>query len=412
MLHRLTARFVATATTPGRHADGGNLYLSVSANGGRRYVFLYRWHGRTVEMGLGSAIEGSRPYISLARARDRAAEARALLADAKSPLEARQSQQAVPTFGEAADALIAALRPTWRNPFHARQWPQTLSRLRNAAGELFGDGYCQTIINIKVDAISTQDVLRVVKPIWQTKATTAARVRSRIEAVLDAAKAHGHRTGENPARLKGHLDHLLGPQTGGRGHHAAMLYGEVPAFVAALREHRNTSARALEFAILTAARTSEAIGAVWPEIDLAARTWTVPAARMKGNREHIVPLSDSAVAILHEMESGASGPLVFPGRGNRALSRMALTMALRRAGGGAFTVHGFRSSFRDWAGDETTTPREVAEAALAHAVRDATEAAYRRQSAIAKRRVLMAAWCDYIDHDGSDKIVSLAGRIG
>jgi integrase len=391
-LNRLSARFVQTVSEAGRYSDGGNLYLSVSPNGGRRWVFMFRWRGKIREMGLGSARE-----ITLARAREKAAEARRVLAEGVNPMEARASERRIPSFGEACDAFIAVMEPSWRNQKHAAQWRMTLEH------------YARPLRSIAVDAITTDDLLGVLQPIWQTKPETASRVRGRIEAVLDAARAKGHRTAENCARWRGHLDKLLPPRKKlSRGHHAAMPYAEVGAFVAKLREVSTVSNLALEFTILTAARSGEVMGATWDEIDFDGRLWVIPAERMKGGREHRVPLTARMLEILQTRKADLEerqGGFVFPGtKAGQGLSVMALAMAMRRAGAGSYTPHGFRSAFRDWCGDETGFPREVAEAALAHSIRDATEAAYRRATALEKRRSLMTAWDAYLSKS-ADRVV-------
>jgi integrase len=261
----------------------------------------------------------------------------------------------------------------------------------------------------RVDEIETGDVLEVLKPIWTEKPETASRLRGRIERVLDAAKAHGLRSGENPARWRGHLDHLLPkPAKASRGHHAALPYCEVPAFMRALRERDGIAARALEFAILTAARTGEVLGARWEEIDLTASTWTVPASRMKGGREHRVPLTERCLEILAELAGFRDSEFVCPGqRRGKPLSNMALEMVLRRMDAENATVHGFRSSFRDWAGDKTKFSREVIEAALAHVIGDKAEQAYRRGDALEKRRELMDAWAVFVA-DGVGTVIRFA----
>jgi integrase len=261
-----------------------------------------------------------------------------------------------------------------------------------------------------VDEISTEDVLSVLKPIWSTKPEIASRVRGRIERVIDAAKAKGHRKDENPARWKGHLDQLLPkPKKLSRGHHAALPFTDIPVFVAKLRCQGSISAAALEFCILTAARTGEVINARWGEIDFEARVWTVPATRMKMKREHRVPLSDRSIGILESILESKTGDFVFPGqRRGRPLSSMALEMVLRRMKAGGITVHGFRSSFRDWCGEATNFPRELAESSLAHVVGDATERAYRRGDALEKRRKLMAAWASFIEAKPGTNVVRLS----
>jgi integrase len=293
------------------------------------------------------------------------------------------------TFKESAAMYVASHRAGWRNPKHAAQWQATLAT------------YAEPVIGgLSVQAIDTALVLKVLEPIWTTKPETAGRVRGRIESILDWAKARGYRAGENPARWRGHLDKLLPGRSKVRRveHHAALPYAELPGFLVSLREQEGIAARALEFAILTAARTGEVIGARWSEMDLVGKNWTLPAARMKAGREHRVPLSDRALAILREMQPHrqAEDAFVFPGGKNRRpLSNMAFLMLLRRMGRGDVTVHGFRSSFRDWAAERTKFPAEVAEMALAHTVSDKTVAAYNRSDLYERRRRLMAAWTTF-----------------
>jgi integrase len=399
LLNRLTDRAInSTKINPGRHADGGGLYLVVDRPGGKdaakRWVFLYRKDGRLREMGLGGLLN-----VPMAKARAEAEKWRLVLGDRAKrgdPIaERKRSSGGVPAFGDFADKFLDAKEAGWRNDKHRAQWRMTLTE------------YAASLRRKPVSEIATEDILSVLKPIWTEKPETAARLRGRIERVLDAARAAGHRTGENPARWRGHLDHLLAKrQKLSRGHHAAMPYDEVPAFVVGLRERPATAARALEFCILTAARSGEALAARWDEIDFDAKVWTVPAGRMKAAREHRVPLSDRAIAILREMEAGRTGEYIFPGqRPRRPLSNMAFEMLLRRINS-PYTAHGFRSSFRDWAGDKTTFPREVAEAALAHAIGNETEAAYRRSDALEKRRRLMDAWAAFCEAKPS-KVVEL-----
>ncbi len=400
--NKLSARFVATVTEPGRYGDGGNLHLAVSPTGARSWLLIFRHGGRQREMGLGPARD-----VPLAKARVLAAEARALLADGVDPLEHRRrvaeeadkAAQRVPTFGEAADALIEAMAPAWRNPKHRAQWRMTLGRARDGKGDLTGEGYCLGLADRPVDEITTADVLAELRPIWQAKPETAARIRGRIEAVLSAAKAEGHRTGENPALWRGHLDRLLPPRTKlSRGHHAALPYVDAPEFMRRLRLADGFAAKALEFTILTAARSGEVRGATWAEIDIDAKVWTVPAARMKGAREHRVPLSGAAMTVLETVRPyRRADDIVFRGAKLYApLSDMSLSAVLRRMKASTITVHGFRSTFRDWAGDATAFARDVAEAALAHAIRDSVEAAYRRGDALEKRRELMDAWARFL----------------
>ncbi|MGY2806375.1 tyrosine-type recombinase/integrase [Bradyrhizobium sp. USDA 4506] len=396
-INRLPANVLTKKLPPGRHADGGNLYLSVSKAGAKRWVFLYRGaNSRPIEMGLGAARD-----VPLAKAREKAAAARALLADGRDPLDARRAEDEVPTFGEAAEALIEGMRPSWKNEKHAAQWYMTLLG-RDAEGNPSEFDYCKAIRERRVDAVDTEHVLQILRPVWQAKPETASRIRGRIERVLDAARAQGHRKGENPARWRGHLDLILPGRTKlSRGHHPAMPYADVPAFVSSLRKRLTMSNLATEFAILTAARSSEVREMVWTELDRVDAVWTVPPERMKEEREHRVPLCARALEILDlaaRIAGKRQSEFVFGGtKPGRPLSDMSLTMALRRAGHAEFTVHGFRSSFRDWAGDETDFPREVAEAALAHLVGDDSERAYRRGDALRKRRALMDAWSEHLE---------------
>jgi integrase len=389
-INRLNARAVATVTKRGRHADGGGLYLSISPNGGRRWVFLYRWHGKPTEIGFGSARD-----VTLARAREFASQARARLAEGLNPKDARRRSEGA-TFGECADRLIEAMRPSWRNGKHAAQWEMTLR------------DYAAALRRLPVDKITTDDVLSVLKPLWNEKAETASRLRGRIERVLDAAKAQGLRSGENPARWRGHLDQLLPKrQRLTRGHHAAMDYTDVPAFMAELQARQAIASLALEFTILTAARSGEVLGARWDEFDLDRAVWTIPATRMKAGREHRVPLSRRALKIIKAMHQARNGDFVFPGhKPGKPLSVMALEMVLRRMRIDDATVHGFRSAFRDWAAECTNFPNEVCEAALAHVIENKAEAAYRRGDLFDKRRKLMEAWTTYCATPKTGKIVT------
>lgn len=402
---RLSARFVQNIKTPGRHHDGGGLYLQVDDDANRRWVFRYTIDKRQRYMGLGSARD-----VSLARARELAEEARAAIRAGRDPLEIRGQKAEVArtrTFREVAERYIEDHSATWKNPKHADAWRLTLLEKAAAIG------------NRPIDAIDTEAVLEVLKPIWLELPETATRLRARIERVLDAAKAAGDRRGENPARWRGHLDHLLPRQKRRKRHHAALPWAEAPAFIAELRRRISISARALEWTILTAARTGETTGATWSEIDLEERIWTLPGERMKGGRDHRVPLSRRCMAILAEMrifaEARASkeAPLptlfVFPGAGpGEPLSNMAMAECLKEFElPSPATVHGFRSTFRDWAGDRTRIDREVIEAALAHKFGDDTELAYRRSDALERRRRLMDSWAAFLDADTGAKVVRL-----
>lgn len=381
--NRLSAIKVSGCKDPGYYADGGNLYLKVGPTGAKSWIFRFTREKRTRDAGLGPY-----PTVSLVRARERADDYRRLVSAGIDPIEARDEERknkAPPTlsFRACAEAYLVNQEAGWRNPKHRDQWHSTL---KTYVYPLLG--------SLPVDTVTTDHVLQVLEPIWSKKPETASRVRGRIEAVLNSAKARGLRSGENPAAWRGHLDHLLPAKGKVRRvkHHAAMPYKQVPAFMKALRENSSISARCLEFTILTCARTSEALGAQWSEIDFGNRLWTVPADRMKAGKIHRVPLSSRAIAILKEMKAVKRNEFVFASwKPGRPLSQMTLAMIVRRMGH-AVTVHGFRSSFRDWASEETTFSREAAEMALAHSIPDAVEAAYRRGELLRQRRNLTECW--------------------
>lgn len=400
-LHLLGSNAAKTLMTPGRHADGGGLYLSISPNGGRRWTFLTRKGGKQVELGLGSARD-----VTLASARKLATDMRSKLAAGDDPKAARKPTEGS-TFGECADQYIEAHRAGWRNHKHRAQWDMSLRE------------HAKPLRPIQADQITTDDVLSVLKPIWQTKPDTASRLRGRIECVLGAARAKAERNGNkwvnwnNPARWYDNLEHELLSIAKIRKvkHHAAMPYKDLPAFIARLRDQKVTAARALEFAILTAARSGEVLGARWDEMDLDESTWTVPAQRMKAGKAHCVPLSRRALEIVNALYETCTGEYVFPGqKPGKSLSGMVLEMVLHRMKIENATVHGFRSTFRDWAGDRTPFPRDVCEAALAHKIKDETERAYRRTDALEKRRTLMDAWAAYCAAPATGKVVSLRSR--
>jgi integrase len=284
-----------------------------------------------------------------------------------------------------------------RNEKHRAQWRASLTE------------FAAPLRSRPIDEIDTAAVLAVLTPLWQTRPETALRLRGRIEAVLDAAKAQGHRSGENPAAWRGHLSHLL-PKRGKltRGHHAAMAYQDVPAFIAQLRECNAIAAMALEFCILTATRSGEVYGARWSEIDVEAKVWILPAARMKAARAHRVPLSERALVILGKLGDAKTSDYVFPSpRGRKPLSHVSMAKVMHRLQIDGATVHGFRSAFRDWAGNETHFPREVAEAALAHVIGDKAEQAYRRGDALEKRRTLMEAWAGFCEPKAGSNVISI-----
>jgi len=369
------------------YADGGGLYLQISRTGTKSWIFRFAMEGREREMGLG-------PFhtIGLSDARLLATEARKLKLKGEDPIEARKAERQAKrlddaramTFKQAADAYIKANKAGWKNAKHAAQWEATLAAY---ADPIFGA--------LPVAAVDTGLVMKALEAIWTEKPETASRLRGRVESVLDWAAARGYRKGENPARWRGHLEKLLPARSKVKAveHHAALPYGELPRFMAALRDQAGNGARALEFAILTAARTGEVIGATWDEIDLDAETWTVPRERMKAKREHRVFLSDSAVAVLKPLKEAARSSYVFPGgKDGKPLSNMAMLTTLKRMKRDDLTTHGFRSTFRDWAAEITDYPSEVVEMALAHVVTNKVEAAYRRGDLFEKRKGLMRAW--------------------
>jgi len=395
----LTARAVETAKDAGRYSDGNGLYLVVRAGGSRQWVFLYRTGAKLKEMGLGSPAKG----VTLAMARGLRDDARAIMARGGDPLEARrQDEQAaagVPTFGVYALALVERIEEGFSNPKHRKQWKSTL------------ETYCEPIWQLPIDRVDTAGVLSCLTPIWQTKAETASRVRGRIERVLNAAKAEKLRAGENPAAWRGHLDATL-PKPGKltRGHHAALAYKDMPAFMRDLRARPAVAAMALELAVLTATRTSEVLNAKWPEFDLDAGLWTIPAERMKARKEHRVALSKRALAIVKELSTAKSSDYIFPGqKPKRPLSNMAMLMLLERMGKrGNITSHGFRSTFSDWASEVSPFSSELRESALAHTIGNKAEAAYRRGDALEKRRAMMEAWAQWCEPRTASNVVNLS----
>lgn len=391
-INRLSDRAVRAKEAKGLYADGGGLYLQVSTGKSKSWIFRFKRDGKTRDMGLGGW-----PSISLADAREKAAEARRHHAQGKDPIVERDAAVArarleaarAITFKQCAEALIDSHEGTWRNPKHRQQWRNTLKT------------YAYPVIGkMPVADVGTADVLKVIEPIWHTKTETAKRVRGRIERVLNAAKAKGFRQGENPAQWRGHLDQILPPPSKVRRvvHHPALPYRDMPAFMARLRGKKGVSARALEFAILTAARTSEALGAGFGEVDGRSKIWTVPAERMKGHREHNVPLGARALEIVEEMSAQRVSDYVFPGmKKDEPLSDMAMLEMVRGfdlvdKSGVGITVHGFRSTFKDWSIEQTTYPDFLSEMALAHISGDKAREAYARAELIKKRRALMNAW--------------------
>lgn len=387
-IHKLSPRKVATAGA-GKYEDGGGLRLVVAKSKAKKWVLRFTINGKRREMGLGGY-----PDVSLAEAREQAAKYRKQAKSGIDPILTRQAEaKKIPSFTSCAARYIRAHRRGWKNAKHARQWVSTLKT------------YARPVIGEKpVDTVTTEDVLSILSPIWTTKTETAKRVQGRIENILDYAAAHKYRDPLNPARWRGHLDKLLPRPSRLKKvtHHPAMPYAEVPGFMAELSKNGSVSALALQFLILTATRTNEVLQAQWQEIDLKNAIWTIPPERMKARREHRVPLSDAAMNILAAVPKIEGNPFVFPGaRHGRPLSNMALLQLMRGMGYGTkgdrenYVPHGFRSSFRDWSGGVSSFPRDVAEMALAHAIENKVETAYRRGDLFAKRRRMLQAWADY-----------------
>jgi integrase len=387
-IHRLSALDLKRRQ-PGMYADGGGLVLQATAGTDgqirRSWIFRYMLAGRSRYMGLGSI-----QTVSLAEARALALEARKLLLAGTDPIEHRDSHRAERdaaaarsmTFDECVAAYLAAHRDAWRNAKHAKQWDKALRR-----------EISPVIGKIPVKEIDTPVIVKAIRPMWDRIPVSASRVRGRIEAILDWATVSKFRQGENPARWNGYLEYLLpaARKIAPVKHYAAMPYADVPAFMIKLRATDSTVARALEFLILTATRSGEARGATWDEIELTEKVWTIPGTRMKAGRDHRVPLSPRALEIVGKHGKGA----VFPGRGGGTVSEGGVKYLMQQLGADAVTPHGFRSAFRDWAGNETAFARDVAEAALAHRVGNEVELAYRRGDALEKRRRLMDAWSAY-----------------
>lgn len=394
----LTALEIKNAQA-GMHADGNGLYLCVKPGGTKSWVFRFQIDGKRREMGLGSL-----STLEPVRARAEAARLKAKVAGGIDPLDERRAEKelqsvlrkqalletkrAEMTFRKAAEHFIESRRPGWSNAKHVQQWTNTLATY---AYPVIGD--------LPVSEVGAEHVVEILRPIWSTKSETASRVRMRIEAVLNAAKLMGWRTGENPAIFKGGLEAVLPPIRKVRRvrHHPAMPFSEVPSFLAKLRERRGVSPLALEFCILTAARSGEVRNATWGEVDLESCQWIVPAERMKARRAHTVPLSGAAITLLNSMPRNASSSLIFQGNQGKAMSDMTLSAVLKRMELAHFTVHGFRSSFRDWAAETTNHSNETAEMALAHTIANKSEAAYRRGALLAKRRELMEDWAAFLE---------------
>src|SRR5262245_45103766 len=388
--HRLTAVKVARTRAPGTYGDGGSLYLRIAPGDSKQYVFRYIRDGPLHDMGIGPT-----HTLTLVEARERATEARKLLLDGIDPLQAKRARFAAlraadasaVTFRQCTEDFIKANEVKWTNAQHRREWSWSLRK------------YVYPIIgSMPVAAIDTPLVLKVLKPIWEKTPETASRVRGRIENVLGWATVHHYRAGDNPARWGGLLEHALPARSkiAKVEHHAALPYAEIGAFVAKLRQDSGVAAACLQFITLTAARLDEARSATWDEIDLPNRIWIVPAPRMKADKEHRVPLSAGAVVILKQMQEIQQSDYVFPGRlEGRPIGDNTIWRLAKEAAGSDITIHGLRSSFRDWAAERTSFPREVAEMALAHAIPNAVERAYRRSDLFEKRRKLMGTWAEF-----------------
>ena len=401
-LHRLNALAVSRLTEPGMYPDGGGLYLAISKTGVRSWIFRYRAASGERAHGLGPL-----HTVSLKQARDKALACRQQRLDGVDPIEAKKAARLTAkaasaktmTFRQCAEAYITAHRDDWTNPRHAKQWSATLETY---AFPVVGD--------LPVHIIGLDLITKILDPIWKEKTTTAARLRGRIEAVLDWATVRGFRSGENPARWKGYLETLFSQKTSTK-HFSALPYSDIGTFMTELREVEGIGARALEFTILTAKRAGEVIGVRWSEIDFNARLWVIPAERTKTRREHRVPLSESALAILQRLWETRESTFVFPGvQSGQPINKGAMMLVLRRMGRDEITVHGFRSTFSDWCAEQTNTPSEVREMALAHAVSDKVEAAYRRGDLFEKRRQLAEAWARYCTKPGTAKVVSIGSR--
>jgi integrase len=387
-LNRLSALKVERAKTPGLWADGGGLYLRVAEGGSKQWIFRYATAGRQRDMGLGPAYT-----VTLAQAREMARDARLLRLEGVDPIESKRARMAAlraadaraMTFADCTRGYIKDNESDWTSARHRHEWLATLSRY---AFPLLG--------SLPVEAIDTPLVLKVIKPLWERIPVTGTRVLGRIENVLGWATVHHYRHGDNPARWQGHLEHALPAVVKTGRHFAALPYVEAPAFMAKLRREDSPAARCLEFIVLTAARLGEALGATWDEVDLDGRIWTVPTTRMKAGKEHRVPLSTPSLAVLKAMREIRTSDYIFPGtRAGRPIGENTLWRGAKLAAGSNITVHGLRSTFRDWAAERSNFPREVAEMALAHAIPNAVEAAYRRGDLFEKRRRLMDAWAEF-----------------
>jgi len=380
-INKLTLKQIRSLSNVGRHSDGGGLYLKVRKSGSKAWVFMHRKDGKVTELGLGAAKD-----VSIVDVREEASRLRKRAKAGLPLVEAIEIVQEIPTFLEVVEIVLKSKDPTWKNDKTRAQWHMTLKV------------YAKPIHSLKVTDIKTPHVLRILEPMWLNKHETASRLRGRIEAVLDYAKAMGWRSGENPAVWRGNLALLLPAYSKSKNlkHHAALAVEDLPNFMVNLRGREAVVARMLEFIILTAARLSEARLATWDEIDFNKRLWTLSAERMKMSKAHVVPLSDRSFELINNLHKSRQGNIIFSHPTNgRVFSINATRALMKRMTDEKLTTHGFRSTFRDWAGDRNLHQRETIEAALAHSIKDRAEAAYRRSTAIEKRRLLMQDWDNY-----------------
>ena len=405
VLHRLTPITLKRNSAPGYYGDGGGLYFQVAPAGTKSWIFRFSMLGRRREMGLGSF-----PTVSLADAREAASIARKLVSVGKDPIEERQSNRAQKkldaargiSWDSALTQFLDSHEDGWKNKKHRQQWRNTL------------DTYAKDVLGaLPIASIGQSQISKILDPIWNEKPETASRVRGRIERILDWARVRGYREGENPARWRGHLDKVYPARAKVRKvkHHAAVPIDDLPKIYGQLTKAKGIAAKALRFVILTAARPGEAVGGLWPEVDKRSALWTIPPERMKADREHRVTLSREALAILDEMTEVKSDNFVFPGhKEGRPLSLTALSKALKAAGGGEATVHGMRSTFKDWASERTSYPSEVSEMALAHSIGDKVEAAYRRGELLKKRAALLQQWATFVRSGTGGNVVAIGSR--
>jgi len=390
--NRLTIAKARSINKPGRHSDGSGLYLRVRKSGSKSWIFQHGKNGKYREIGLGSF-----EHVSLADARMKAKALAERLYQGLPLIEVVEHSEKTPTFIQCVDTFLAAKEAGWKNEKHRAQWHMTLKK------------YTKPLHNMEITEIKTAHVLKILEPMWLTKNETYSRLRGRIEAVMDYAKAMGWREGENPALWRGNLKLLLPEYSRVKNikHHAALPVEDMPQFMIDLRDRVAIVARLLEFIILTASRSGEARFATWDEIDLDEKVWRISSERMKMSKDHEVPLSSSAITLLRGLEKYSTGGYIFehPIR-RKAFSVNATRALLQRMSDERITMHGFRSTFRDWAGDKTYHQREVIEAALAHRLKDRAEAAYRRSTAIEKRRVLMQDWDDYCSGKDAKMVVT------